>query len=116
MIKLALKREDYWLDLGYDVRVNVAPLSTALVMAARSAAAAKIQSTDEAVGTRAAGFLTELAQVAFIAWEGVCDENGEPAAFTDENVHALMQLWPIADAFERLYLPPSLLLEQEKNG
>jgi hypothetical protein len=38
MIKLDLKREDYWLDLGYGVRVKVHPASTALVMAARVSA------------------------------------------------------------------------------
>jgi hypothetical protein len=27
-----------------------------------------------------------------------------------------MDLWPIAEAFERLYFAPALLLDEEKNG
>ena len=115
MLKLNLKREDYWLDLGYGVSVMVLPPSTALIMAARTVAARSLFE-DEPIGARTARFLTELAQTAFLEWKGVYTENGEPADFTDENVHALMELWPIADAFERLYLAPSLLLDQEKNG
>ncbi len=37
MIRLDLKREPHWLDLGHGVRVQVRPCTTALVMAARAA-------------------------------------------------------------------------------
>jgi hypothetical protein len=46
----------------------------------------------------------------------VGNAEGKPAAVTSEGVEALMDLWPIADAFERQYLGPALLLEGEKNG
>ena len=36
MIRLNLSREPSWLDLGHDVRVRVAPLTTSLMAAARS--------------------------------------------------------------------------------
>ena len=36
MLRLNLAREPYWLDLGLDVRVRVEPLTTALMVAARS--------------------------------------------------------------------------------
>ena len=36
MIRLNLSREPIWLDLGHDVRVRVAPLTTSLMAAARS--------------------------------------------------------------------------------
>lgn len=115
MLKLDLKREEYWLDLGHGVKVSVLPLSTALVMSARTEAA-KSPFTDESEGMRAARFIRELALRSLLDWEGVYDEKGELAKFEDDNIYALMDLWPIADAFERLYLGPSLILEQEKNG
>ena len=37
-------------------------------------------------------------------------------AVTPEGIDALLDLWPIAEAFERLYLGPALLLDAEKNG
>ena len=36
MIRLDLKREPHWLDLGHGVRVHVRPCTTALMMAARA--------------------------------------------------------------------------------
>ncbi len=113
MIKLDLKREDYWLDLGYGVRVKVHPASTALVMAARVSA---LKADTEDAGGRSAALIKKLATLAITEWEGVADDEGNPASVTNEGVEALMDLWPIADAFERLYLSPTLLLEQEKNG
>jgi hypothetical protein len=118
MIRLDLKREPYWLDLGHGVRLHVRPCTTALVMAARAAVArgANAQPDNQAAGTLTATFVKTLARHAVDAWEGVGDAEGKPAAVTPEGVEALMDLWPIADAFERQYLGPALLLEEEKNG
>ena len=118
MIRLDLKREPYWLDLGHGVRLHVRPCTTALVMAARAAVArdANAPPDNQAAGTLTAAFVKTLAKLAVDAWEGVRDAEGTPAAITPEGVEALMDLWPIADAFERQYLGPALLLEEEKNG
>ena len=117
MLRLDLKREPYWLDLGHGVRLHVRPCSTALVMAARAAVARTAPPQDEqAAGTLTAVFIKTLAQLAVDQWEGVGDADGELAAISPQGVEALMDLWPIADAFERQYLGPALLLEEEKNG
>ncbi len=115
MIRLDLKREPYWLDLGHGVRAQVRPATTALVMAARVTALKENDGTAEA-GARSAALIKKLAELAIIAWEGVGDSEDHLAEVTPEAVCALMDLWPIADAFERLYLAPTLVLEQEKNG
>lgn len=115
MIRLDLKREPHWLDLGHGVRVHVRPAATALVMAARVTALKENDGTADA-GTRSAALIKKLAELAIIAWEGIGDSEDKPAEVTPETVSALMDLWPIADAFERLYLGPTLILEQEKNG
>lgn len=115
MIRLDLKREPYWLDLGHGIRLHVRPATTPLVMAARVQAVKEAQEMDD-TGARSALLLKHLAQAAVIAWEGVGDAEGNVAEVTPEAIAALMDLWPVADAFERLYLGPTLLLEQEKNA
>ncbi len=67
-------------------------------------------------GVRTASFLKVLGRLAIEAWEGVGDAAGEPAAVTPEGIDALLDLWPLAEAFERLYLGPALLLDAEKNA
>ena len=41
MIRLDLKREPHWLDLGHGVRLHVRPCTTALMMAASRGAAVR---------------------------------------------------------------------------
>ena len=128
MIRLETKREPTWLDLGHGVRVHVRPCTTALVMAARAAVARDIDPvTDDSavglpteasakVGERTAALVKTLARLAIDDWEGVGDADGEPAKVTPEAVETLMDLWPIAESFERQYLGPALLLDAEKNA
>lgn len=119
MIQLDLKGETHWFNLGHGVRVHVRPCTTALMMAAR----AEVQrnttadvSEPEAAGLRTAQLIKTLGKLAILDWEGVGDGEGEPLAITPNGIDALLDLWPMADAFERLYLGPSLLLNDEKNA
>ena len=117
MLRLDLKRDPFWLDLDHGVRLKVRPCTTALMMAARAAAAkVDIAEGENAVGLRTAALLAALARYAAIEWEGVGDDAGNPAPLTPDGVEALLALWPIAEAFERLYLAPALLLDSEKNA
>jgi len=120
MLRLDLKREPAWLELGHGVRLQVRPCTTALMMAARVAAAreASVQETDDSkgAGERTAILIKTLGKLAGVAWEGVGDAKGKPAPLTSEGIEALLDLWPMAEAFERLYLAPALLLDQEKNA
>jgi len=110
MIRLNLKKEPYWLELGYGVKIKVRPATTALIMAARQEA-----SRQEKSESRTAALLTHLAKLSILEWEGVGDDKGEETDVTPENIEALMDLWPIAETFERDYLAPMLLLDAEKN-
>ena len=120
MIRLDLKREPHWLDLGHGVRVHVRPCTTALMMAARAEAQrSPVPSTNDAqqaTGERTAALVKALGRLGIQDWEGVGDAEGEPAPLTAERVDALLDLWPMAEAFERLYLGPALLLDDEKNA
>jgi hypothetical protein len=115
MIKLNITREPHWITLAAGVRLQVRPATTALVMAARHAAS-KVAGTDTtAAGERTATLITELAKLAVLAWEGVADDKGKPAAVTPEGIAALMEHWLLADAFEREYLAGLYALDSEKN-
>jgi hypothetical protein len=119
MIRLDLKREPHWLDLGHGVRLHVRPCTTALMMAARAEAQRAVTSSasdTEAAGIRTAALIKALARLAVLDWEGIGDAAGSMALVTPESVDALMDLWPIASAFESAYLGPALLLDAEKNG
>ena len=117
MIRLELKREPHWLDLGHGVRLHVRPCSTALMMAARAEVQHAAASTaSESAGLRSAELLKALARLAVFDWEGIGDAAGGAAPVTPESVDALMDLWPIASAFESAYLGPALLLDEEKNA
>ncbi|MBK8174808.1 MAG: hypothetical protein IPK66_05915 [Rhodospirillales bacterium] len=119
MIRLDLKREPHWLDLGHGVRLHVRPCTTALMMAARAEVqriAAPVQNEAQAAGERTAALVKALARLSLLDWDGVGDADGLPAALTHESIDALMDLWPIASAFESAYLGPALLLDAEKNA
>lgn len=108
MIKLQLNREPAWLELAEGVKVLAKPATSALIMAARVAA------LKEEGAERGAALLKHLAIAAILDWEGVGDDQGK-AEVNAATVSALLDLWPISEAFERLYLLPAMLLEQEKN-
>ncbi|MFZ1414606.1 MAG: hypothetical protein WAS73_08530, partial [Defluviicoccus sp.] len=114
MFHLDLKREPHWLDLGHGVRLHVRPCTTALMMGARAEVQRSvIPSTNEtqAAGERTAALVKALGRLGIQEWQGVGDGNGEPVPLTPEGIDALLDLWPMADAFERLYLGPALLLD-----
>jgi len=116
MLKLDLSNEPAWLDLGHGVRVQLRPLTTALMVAARNDPA--VQALGEAAGDEesALAFAKALARVAVLDWEGVGDADGNPISVSPEAIDALLDLWPLFEAFQTGYVAKGLLLEQEKNA
>ena len=116
MIDLAIPREPWWLDLPGGVRVHVRPLTTALMLAARQRLRQGRRSRrgqDEA--PRIEGLVKALACEAVLAWEGVVAA-GEPVEPSPETIAAVLDRWPVFEAFRDGYFAPSLLLDAEKNG
>ncbi len=115
MIRLELSNEPAWLDLGHGVRVQLRPLTTALMVAARGDPA--VQALGEEAGDEesALAFAKALARVAILDWEGVGDADGKPIEPNPEAIDALLDLWPLFEAFQTGYVAKGLLLEQEKN-
>ena len=116
MIRINLSPEPQWLDLGHGVRLLLLPLTTALMVAARSDLAVRALAADASNDERAAVFAGALARRAIIDWDGVGDADGKVIEVSPDGIDALMALYPIFEAFNLLYSAPGLFLDAEKNG
>jgi hypothetical protein len=115
MLRLDLLAEPRWLDLGHDVRLLVAPLTTALMVAARSDPALEALPETASDEARALIFAKAIARIAVTAWEGVGDADGSPVPVTPDGIDALLEVWPIFETFQASYVAGGLLLDAEKN-
>ncbi len=116
MLRLNLAREPHWLDLGLGVRVRVEPLTTALMVAARSDPAVRSLPEGTSDDEIAVIFGKALAERAILDWEGVGDADGNPTPVTPEGIAALLDIWPIFEKFQMGYVAKGLELEAEKNA
>ena len=115
MLTLDLSNAPRWHDLAPGVRVQLRPLTTALMVATRSDP--KVEAVPDATSdeTRALIFAKALARRAVLDWEGVGNADGNVIAPGPEAIDALLDIWPIFEAFQLVYVSKGLLLEQEKN-
>jgi hypothetical protein len=56
-----------------------------------------------------------VARRAVLDWEGVGDEAGNALQISPEGIDALLEIWPIFEAFQTLYVAKGLILDTEKN-
>jgi hypothetical protein len=122
MLKLNLSTEPHWLDLGHGVRLFVEPLTTAIMLAARSDPTI-LDATVDAEGDAAPSnddlariVAKAVARIVVKDWEGVGDAEGKPLPLTPEGLDALLELWPIFEAFQTEYIAGALILDAEKNA
>ena len=116
MLKLDLSNEPAWMDLGHGVRVQLRPLTTGLMVAARNDPAVQQLPENAPDEESALTFAKALARVAILDWEGVGDADGNVIPVSPEATDALLDLWPLFEAFQTGYVAKGLLLEQEKNA
>ena len=115
MLTLDLRAEPRWLDLGHGVRLRIAPLTTALMVAARSDAAVEALPASASDEERALAFAKAIARRAVTEWEGVGDAEYNAVTVTPAGIDALLEVWPIFEAFQAVYVSTGLLLDAEKN-
>ena len=115
MLRLNLTREACWLDLALGVRVKVEPLTTAIMVAARTDPAVRAIVPGTPDDSIAVIFAKAIAARAIVDWEGVGDEDGAPIPVSPEAIDALLDLWPIFEKFQTAYVAKGLELEVEKN-
>jgi len=115
MIRLDLSAGPRWLDLRPGVRLHVLPTTTSVMAAARGDAAVAALPEDAGREQMAIALAKAVARLVVTDWEGVGDAEGRPVPVTPEGVDALLDLWPVFEAFQARYLAKHLMLEQEKN-
>jgi len=115
MIRLDLSNEPAWLDLGHGVRLHLQPLTTAMMVASRNDPAVATLSEDTTDEESALVFAKALARNATRDWEGVGDSDGNIIQITPEGISALLDVWPLFEAFQTKYVAKGLVLDAEKN-
>ena len=116
MIRLNLTATPQWLTLAPGLRLLVGPLTTALMVSARADMA--IEALPESATTEelALAMAKAVARRAILEWDGVGDEDGNAVAVTPEGIDALLEIWPVFEAFQTGYVAKGLILDAEKNG
>ena len=123
MLRLNLSHEAQWLDLGHGVEILVVPMTTALMMAARKEAQGQItlpegsDADDTGIDTDgiALAMAKAVARIAIQDWKGVGDDNGFSVPVSPEGIDALLDIWPIFEAFQTKYVARAMILDAEKN-
>lgn len=115
MLKLNLTNTPTWFTLAPGLRLNLAPLTTALMVSAR--ADPLIEDMPETASTEelALAMAKSVARRAVLDWEGVGDADGNVVPVSPEGIDALLEIWPIFEAFQTDYISKGLLLDAEKN-
>jgi hypothetical protein len=115
MIRLNLTAAPEWLDLTPGLRLRVSPLTTALMVSARADPAVEALPDGASQEELALAMAKSVARRAVLEWDGVGDDAGTPLPVTPEGIDALLEIWPVFEAFQTRYVARGLLLDQEKN-
>lgn len=114
-LRLNLTSEPRWVDLIPGVRMQVSPVTTSVMAMARRDAGIDEMGEDLAEEEVGLAMVRAVARRVVLDWEGVGDEDGAPLPVSPEGVDALLEIWPVFEAFQNAVLGPQLMLEQEKN-
>ncbi|MGN7611884.1 hypothetical protein ACQZV8_07335 [Magnetococcales bacterium HHB-1] len=141
MISLSTCKEPYKIPLPYDITITVRPLTSNGMIMAQSAARQRLESIEKSLDEeRKAGLkpessfpdlnkpeeregffqsllIKELAMRHIISWNGVIGSDGRSnATINDQNITALMDLYPIGERFFEAFTMKQVLLNAAKNG
>ena len=116
MIRLDLSSAPKWLDLGAGLRLHVLPVTTAIMVAARNDPAVEALTEDAGREEQALVMAKAVARRVVTDWEGVGNDDGKPVPVSPEGIDALLDIWPVFEAFQTHCLAPHLMLDAEKNA
>ena len=116
MIRLNLSNRPEWLDLLPGLRLQVAPLTTALMVSARADPAIEALPDTATQEELALAMAKAVARRAVLEWEGVGDEAGNLVPVSPAGIDALLEIWPVFEAFQAQYVARGLMLDAEKNA
>ena len=115
MIRLNLTATPEWLKLAPGLRLLVGPLTTALMVSARADPAIEELPDGAAQEELALAMAKAVARRAVLDWEGVGDDVGNAVPVSPEGIDALLDIWPVFEAFQTQYVARGLILDAEKN-
>jgi hypothetical protein len=115
MIRLNLTATPTWLTLAPGLRLQVAPLTTALMVSARADPAIEALPDTATQEELALAMAKAVARRAVLDWEGVGDGAGNIVPVSSEGIDALLEIWPVFEAFQTQYVAKGLILDAEKN-
>ena len=115
MIRLNLTATPEWLDLAPGLRLLVGPLTTALMVSARADPAIEELPEGATQEALALAMAKAVARRAVLDWEGVGDDAGNIVPVSPEGIDALLEIWPVFEAFQTMYVAKGLILDAEKN-
>jgi hypothetical protein len=115
MIRLNLTANPSWLALAPGLRLQVAPLTTALMVSARADLAIEALPDTATQEELALAMAKAVARHAVLDWEGVGDDAGDVVPVSPEGVDALLEIWPVFEAFQTQYVAKGLILDAGKN-
>ncbi len=115
MIRLNLTATPEWLDLDTGLRLSGGPLTTALMVSARADPAIEALPDGASQEALALAMAKAVARRAVLDWEGVGDAAGDAVAVSPEGIDALLEIWPVFEAFQTQYVAKGLILDAEKN-
>jgi hypothetical protein len=115
MIRLNLTATPESLDLAPGLRLLVGPLTTALMVSARADPAIEALPDGASQEALALAMAKAVARRAVLDWEGVGDAMGQSLPVTPEGIDALLEVWPVFEAFQTQYVAKGLILDAEKN-
>ena len=115
MIRLNLTASPSWLTLAPGLRLQVAPLTTALMVSARADPVLEALPDTATQEELALAMAKAVARRAVLDWEGVGDDAGDAVPVSPEGIDALLEIWPVFEAFQTQYVAKGLILDAEKN-
>lgn len=116
MIRLNLSTEPVWMDLLPGLRLRVAQVTTAVMASARADASLDDLDSEAPKEVLAVAMAQAVARRVVMEWEGVGDDDGNALPVTPDGIDALLNVWPVFEAFQSKVLGPHLVLDSEKNG
>ena len=116
MIRLNLTASPSWLTLAPGLRLRVAPLTTALMVSARADPTIEALPDTATQEELALAMAKAVARRAVLEWEGVGDDDGNLLPVSPAGIDALLEIWPVFEAFQAQYVARGLMLDQEKNA
>lgn len=116
MLRLNLTTEPRWIDLGHGVRVEVVPLTSGLVAAAKTDPSVESLGPETHIDVRYEAFTKAVGRLCIKDWEGLGDDDGLPLPVAPAAVDALLDIYQFSEAFKAKFIAPTLLLAEEKKG